>query len=368
MNDLCGQTIRGYELRELLGIGESFAVYRAYQPSVGREVAIKIIHPRYANHPDFIRRFETEAQLVARLDHLRIVPLYDYWREPDGAYLVMRFLRGGDLREALACGPWSVDRAIKLLDQIAEALTAAHRQGVIHRDIKPENILLDEEGNAYLTDFSIAIDMARATVAAQEGARAGSPAYISPEQAQDRPVSPQTDIYSLGVVLYEVLAGEHPFPNLPPTAQLLKHRTEPLPPLHDRRPDLPMAVNDVIQRATAKDPAERFPDAQSLAAAFRQATQKIKGYELIGQIGSGAFGDIYRARQPQVDREVAIKVIRPEYANQPDFIRRFEAEARLVAQLEHLHIVPLYDYWREPDGAYLVMRLMKGGSLEKVLD
>src|SRR5574341_1036036 len=235
-----GQEIRGYELRERIGAGGFGEVYRAYQPSVGREVAVKVILPQHANHPDFIRRFETEAQLVARLEHPHIVPLYDYWREPDGAYLVMRWLRSGSLRGALAeRGPWAVEAAARLLDHIAGALAAAHRQGVVHRDIKPENILLDEEGNAYLSDFGIAQDVAQATGLTEAEGVSGSLAYISPEQAQSKPVTAQSDLYSLGVVLYEVLTGEHPFPGVAPTTQLLKHLSEPLPLLRERRPELP---------------------------------------------------------------------------------------------------------------------------------
>src|SRR5215831_2164372 len=150
MQDLSGTVVKGYELRECIGSGGFGAVYRAYQSSIGREVAVKIILPRLANHPDFIRRFETEAQLIARLEHPHIIPLYDYWRDPEGAYLVMRWLRGGSLREALQSGPFGLEAAAIVLDQITGALASAHRNNVVHRDIKPANILLDEDSNAYL--------------------------------------------------------------------------------------------------------------------------------------------------------------------------------------------------------------------------
>jgi len=268
MSDSGGQTIRGYELRERIGAGGFGAVYHAHQPAVGREVAIKVILPQYANHPDFIRRFEAEAQLVARLEHPHIVPLYDYWREPDGAYLVMRYLRGGSLRAALERGPLPPERAAHLLDQIASALAVAHRVGVVHRDIKPDNIILDDDDNAYLTDFGIAKDISRSTGATEVDVVSGSLAYISPEQAKSEPLTPLADLYSLGVVMYEVLTGEHPFPDATPATQLLKHLTEPLPALH---PSLPPGLNQVIQRVTAKDARERYPDALAFAAAFRTA-------------------------------------------------------------------------------------------------
>jgi serine/threonine protein kinase len=148
--------------------------------------------PGLANQPEFIRRFENEAQLVARLEHLHIVPLYDYWRDPEGAYLVMRWLRGGSLKDALANGPYTLGAAALLLDQLASGLATAHAAGVIHRDLKPSNILLDEEGNAYLADFGIAKQLTdgggQATIA---GAVVGSPDYLSPEQARSQPVTSQ---------------------------------------------------------------------------------------------------------------------------------------------------------------------------------
>jgi WD40 repeat protein/serine/threonine protein kinase len=271
MENLVGQHIKGYELRETIGAGGFGAVYRAHQPLVGREVAIKIILPQYANHPDFIRRFEVEAQVIARLEHPHIIPLYDYWRDAEGAYLVMRFLRGGSLRATIKGNQMTLEAASKMLDHIAGALAVAHRQGVVHRDIKPDNILLDEEGNAYLTDFGIAKELGNeASNVTQADMVVGSPAYLSPEQVKSETVTPQSDIYSLGVVLYEVLTGQHPFPDAGVTALLIKHLQEPLPLVQDIREDVPAGVDEIIQRATAKDPAGRYPDAPSLAAAFRR--------------------------------------------------------------------------------------------------
>jgi hypothetical protein len=270
------QVVRGYELRERVGAGGFGAVYRAVQPTVGRDVAVKIILPEHASQPDFIRRFEVEAQLVARLEHPYIVPLYDYWREPNGAYLVMRYMRGGSLRAALSRGAYPPEAAARLIEQIAGALHAAHRQGIIHRDIKPENILLDEDGSAFLVDFGIAKDVS-APAETQTGVVSGSLAYISPEALQSQPLTPACDQYSLGVVLYEMLAGQHPFHELPPTSQLLKHLSEPLPLLSECCAHLPAALDSVIQRATAKDPAQRYPNILAFAAALHAALGGLEG-------------------------------------------------------------------------------------------
>ncbi len=236
------QALKGYDLREQIGAGGFGTVYLATQPGVGREVAVKIIRPEYANHPEFIRRFAAEAQLVARLEHPHIVPLYDYWRAGGCAYLVMRYIRGGSLRAALRAAPWPLDRCTRLLEQIAAALAFAHRHGVVHRDLKPANILLDEDGHAYLADFGIAKDLRAGDAAGptQAGAIVGSPEYLSPEQIKDEPVTPQTDIYSLGVLLYETLGGVHPFAGLPPVERLYKQLHASFPPLQALRPTSPL--------------------------------------------------------------------------------------------------------------------------------
>jgi WD40 repeat protein/serine/threonine protein kinase/DNA-binding winged helix-turn-helix (wHTH) protein len=270
--DLVGEPLRGYRLLEPIGEGVFGAVHRAFQPQFGREVAVKVIHPRLANDPEFIRRFEAEAQLVARLEYPHIVPLYDYWRDPDGAYLVMRYLRSGSLRSALATGSLGPDRAAAVIDQVALALTAAHREGVVHGDVKPANILFDEEGNAYLSDFGIAKDFAAAEDLVLP---AGSPDslayYLSPEEARGDPPTVRADVYSLGLVLYEMLAGQHPFADAPPEAVVEQHLAQPVPSVLTARPDLPAAVDEVIERATAKEPDSRYPDARVLAAALREA-------------------------------------------------------------------------------------------------
>jgi WD40 repeat protein/serine/threonine protein kinase len=268
---LVGRKIKGYELVEAIGVGSFGEVYRARQSYVNREVAIKIILAQYANQPEFIRRFESEAQLVARLEHPFIVPLYDYWREPSGAYLVMRFLRGGSLRDIVYDNPLDLDTIARILEQIGAALTVAHQNGVIHRDLKPANIMLDEAGNAYLTDFGIAKDLFQASDATLQGSLVGSPAYISPEQVRSEPVVPQSDIYSLGIMLYEMLTGKKPFPNESISGLLVKHLNDPLPNIRIERPQLREEINLVVQRATAKNYKNRYANPLQLAAAFRRA-------------------------------------------------------------------------------------------------
>lgn len=272
MENMDKKVIKGYELEELIGEGGFGAVYRAYQPLIGREVAIKIILPQHANRPDFIRRFESEAQLVARLEHPFIVPLYDYWREPDGAFLVMRWLRGGSIADDVRKnGPIDPQRASHILTQIGEALAVAHRQGIIHRDLKLDNMILDENGNAYLTDFGIAKDLGRNLNITQQDAILGSPAYLSPEQIKGEELTPQTDIYAMGIALFQMLTGELPFNETTAAALMYKHLSEPIPDITTQRSDLPPMVNLVLQKATTKDPEDRYSDIIAFVKDFRRA-------------------------------------------------------------------------------------------------
>jgi DNA-binding SARP family transcriptional activator len=276
------QGVRGYELQEQIGEGGYGTIHRARQPVIGREVSIKIIRQKYANDPDFIRRFEAEAQLVARLEHPYIVPLYDYWRDPEGAYLVMRYMRQGSLLTALQAGPWSPERTTNMLDQVAGALAVAHQRGVVHRDIKPGNILLDEAGNAYVADFGIAKDLTREEPLTVAGSVIGTVDYVSPEQILGEAVSPQTDIYSLGAVLYETLTGEKPFSG--EIANLLQsHLREPLPPVTASLPQVPAAIDTVLQKATDKEPANRYTSVLAMAEAFRRAVRGQQP-ELVGEL------------------------------------------------------------------------------------
>ncbi|MHB8747714.1 MAG: nSTAND1 domain-containing NTPase [Aggregatilineales bacterium] len=287
-SNLTGQVIKGYDLGELIGQGGFGAVYRAWQALVQREVAVKVVLPQFANQPDFVRRFEAEARLVARLESPAIVPLYDYWRDPDGAFLVLRFLRGGSLEAALKKdGAWTPEDADRLLDQITGALAIAHRNGIVHRDLKPANILLDEDRNAYLTDFGIAKNLRNSEDASdKEAGLTGTPAYMTPEQIRQEPVSPQTDIYSLGIVLYELLTGTQPYQGKNSTELLLKQLHEPLPP-RELSQNVPEGLYHAIERATQKSPARRYPDVRAMYAAFHHSVAGT-----VSASGSSASDDL----------------------------------------------------------------------------
>ncbi len=272
--ELTGQSVRSYDFEDLLGRGGFGVVYRARQSAVLREVAIKVILPKYANSPEFIRRFESEAQVVARLEHPHIVPLYDYWREPDSAYLVMRYLRSGSLRDLIEReGKLDTEVTSKVLGQVGSALTFAHRNGVVHRDIKADNILMDEDGNAYLSDFGIAKELGSEGIDSP-GGLVGTPAYLAPEQIRGEEAGPRSDVYAFGIMLYEMLSGTRPFADETLATLVYKHLNEPLPMIDQDELNLPPAFNAIIQRATAKDPEDRYPDAMALVREFQQALRQ----------------------------------------------------------------------------------------------
>ena len=275
MFDLAGKTVGKYRLVEKLGQGGMAQVYKAYQPDLDRYVAVKILHPHLTGDPDFNARFRREARAVAALEHPNIVRIYDFDAAEGLAFLVMECVEGTNLRTRLrdmAGRGELLDLAqvAHIVAALADALDYAHRQGVVHRDLKPSNILIDAEGRPVLNDFGIA-RMLDATAITDSGGTLGTPAYMSPEQGQGEPGDARSDIYALGVLLYQLCTGQVPFDADTPYAIILKHITAPLPPPRTLRPDLPEAVERVILKAMAKDPAGRFQTAGDMARAVRAA-------------------------------------------------------------------------------------------------
>ncbi|MCU0474574.1 MAG: serine/threonine protein kinase, partial [Anaerolineae bacterium] len=281
--NLTGQSLGQYELRELLGVGGMGAVYRAYQATLQREVAVKVLPLSLASEPGYVERFIREARTAGALEHPHIVRIYDYGTQGDITYLVMALLRGGSLsqriqqREEKGVTRPSLGEVAQMLSQIASALDYAHHEGVLHRDIKPANIMFDNQGRAYLSDFGIAKLMGANTALTGTGVAMGSPSYMPPEQWMGRELTPSADQYAMGVTVYQTVAGRLPF-EADSAAQLMyKHFNEDPTPLNITRTDLPAAVSIVLTRAMAKDPDKRFPNMTMFAQAFESAVEGNKG-------------------------------------------------------------------------------------------
>lgn len=285
-NELLGKTLGTCTLERLIGHGGMGAVYLARQQRPRRSVAVKVFLPGPAlddeARADFLARFRREADAIASLDHINIIPIYEYGEQNQQAYLVMPYISGGTLRQIINTrGPLPLNEALPLVEQIAEALDYAHKLGIIHRDIKPGNILFHADGRLLLADFGLAKILSETTLSAHDdapsishGAMIGTPEYISPEQALGKPIDRRTDVYSLGIVLFQMLTGRVPFAGSSPVATAVMH-TQSEPPLPSTiMPTITPEVEAVMLQAIAKSPAQRYATAGEFARALHVA---IKG-------------------------------------------------------------------------------------------
>jgi serine/threonine protein kinase len=286
-SSLVGRKLGIYQITDMLGQGGMATVYKGYRADIDRTVAIKVLPPHPGLNQEFIERFKLEARTIARLQHPHILPLYDYGAEDDILYLVMAYVEGGSLGNLIDRGPMPPKQVEPLLKQMSAALDYAHREGVIHRDIKPDNVLLDKEGNVLLADFGIVKlaggSSSRLTVT---GGLVGTPAYMSPEQGRGEDITGSADIYSLGVVVYEMLTGRQPYSADTPMQIIIKHMNEPVPSIRTVIEDLPASLDLVMQRALAKDPQTRYQTAAEFANDFTRAIhtdESVAGGQIVNQ-------------------------------------------------------------------------------------
>jgi serine/threonine protein kinase len=244
-------------------------VYLARQESMGRYVAVKVIHQAFAGDPSATERFQREAKIIAQLEHLHILPVYDFDSTHIPPYIVMRYMQAGTLKDIMQRTKLPLEDIAHIYTQIGSAVDYAHKQGVIHRDIKPANILVDIDGNAFLTDFGIAFLTEMGGSLTGTGSTVGTPGYMAPEQATSHQVTGQADVYSLGVVLFELLTGQPPFIGETPMSVLLKHINDTVPSVRTVDPTVDGKLDAILQKAMAKDPSERYQTAGDLANALR---------------------------------------------------------------------------------------------------
>lgn len=271
-NSLVGRSLGQYDIKELIGHGGMATVYRAEQSSIGRSVAVKVLNMHPGMDAQFVERFKLEAKTIGSLQNPHILPLYDYGTEAGILYLVMAFADAGSLADIMEDGPLSLRQVARTLDQVASALDYAHRRGIIHRDIKPANILLDGEHNALLADFGI-VKMLEGDARLTATGILGTPSYMSPEQGQGLEIDARSDIYSLAVMVFEMLSGKTPYQATTPLQVIVQHVNAPVPRLSDLGADFPAELTDVLFKAMAKDPNDRYQRATDFAQAFFSAIQ-----------------------------------------------------------------------------------------------
>jgi len=254
-------------------------VYQSTQVAVNRTVAIKVLPSTFMHDETFMTRFRQEAEVAAQLEHIHILPVYDFGEHDGIPYIVMRYLDGGTLRERTQQGPLDPLTTLNVIRQVAQALDYAHSRNVIHRDLKPSNIMLDSNDNAFLTDFGTAKLRDRSAQLTGSGI-VGTPAYMAPEQSMPGPLSPSVDIYALGVTLFEMITGNVPYSADTPIVQILMHIQHPVPSLHEYNPSIPDIVDEVVKTAMAKKPEERYETATELGEALAQAIRVSGGWSV----------------------------------------------------------------------------------------
>ena len=256
-----------YEIREELGQGGMATVYRAYDPLFEREVALKILKKELLANPQIRGRFERETKIIAKLEHAAIVPVHDVGHDKDQLFFVMRYMSGGSLSDRIPNKSMTFSEIAYIIQRVAAALDYAHDKGVIHRDLKPGNILFDEYNNPFISDFGIA-KISQSSIKLTSSGIIGTPTYMSPEQAQGEEVDGRSDIYSLGVILFEMLSGKTPYEATTPLGMAFKHAAEPVPHILKVNPDLPPGIETVIEKVMAKDRDQRYSTAVEFANDF----------------------------------------------------------------------------------------------------
>ena len=270
LNLMSPKNFSRYEIKAELGRGGMATVYRAYDPSFDREVALKVLPREFLHDPQFRDRFKREIKTVAKLEHPAIVPVYDVGEEDEQPFFVMRYMTGGSLSDWIKRGKFSLQDTARIIERLAEALSYAHAKGIVHRDLKPDNILFDNNGDPFISDFGVAKLEEAASTLTGSGV-VGTPAYMSPEQAQSDKTDSRSDIYGLGVIIFQMLIGKQPYEADTPMGVIVKHITEPVPEILDFDSDLSPEVDAIIKKAMAKNKEDRYSTAVELAKALNLA-------------------------------------------------------------------------------------------------
>ena len=332
-----------YEILKMLGEGGMGTVYKAKDTELDRLVALKVIRPEYANHPETIRRFKQELILARQITHRNVIRIFDLGIADSFKFITMDYVEGRDLSKILSeRGKFSIHEGCEIVRQICSGLEAAHSEGVVHRDLKPQNVMLDEQGRVYLMDFGLARSMELVGMT-RTGALIGTPTYMSPEQARGEKADVRTDIFALGVIFYEVLTGKRPYKDEPMMATLIRRTKELATPPCQVEPSVPQAISDIVMKCLQIKTDLRYQNAEDILRdlnavmpsqasgsqsasmgphAFSSGSFFGPRYRIESLLGEGGMGKVYKAQDGELSRTVALKLVRPELSSDPSSMDR----------------------------------------------
>jgi serine/threonine protein kinase len=371
---------RKYRILEEIGTGTVATVYLARNLATNDMVALKVMHAELTEEGQFLRRFRREARLLEKLDSPYAVRLLDYGEEEGLNFIALEYVPGRTVDQVLQDeGPLGVERALAIARQVAQCLADAGAVGIVHRDIRPANVMLAASDVVKVMDFGVAAGAGLSRLSSS--GVVGTPHYLAPELTEEERADIRADVYSLGVILFEMMTGERPYEAEDAASIVLKHLQEPIPSARPLNPEVPQEVDGLIARCLAKNPQERYLPLQLVRAITDSlgevevapgvegalAGQTLGHYQLLERIGRGGMATVYKAYQPSLDRYVAVKVLPTYLARDASFAARFQREARAIARLNHTNVLPVYDSGQEGDLNYIVMRYVEGGTLKEML-
>jgi len=373
-----------YEILMRLGEGGMGAVYQARDHELERMVALKVIRPELAGHPDILRRFKQELILARQVTHKNVVRIFDLGTADGRKFITMDFIEGRDLKSILnERGKLPVAEAVPIIQQVCSGLEAAHLEGVVHRDLKPQNIMLDDAGRVWLMDFGLARSMELAGLT-RTGVLMGTPDYMSPEQARAERVEAQSDLFSLGIIFFEMLTGQLPFQADTLMAKLLQRVQQRAVAVTEIEPAIPPEVSAVVSKCLEPDVKKRYRTVREILVDLESSSLPGAGtttslselgpgslfgprYRIESIIGEGGMGKVYRAHDSDLDRTVALKLVRPELAKDASSLQRFKQELLLASRISHRNILRIHDLGDVNGVKFISMAFVEGMDLHDLI-
>ena len=390
-----------YEILKRLGEGGMGAVYKARDHELDRLVALKVIRPELAGHPDILRRFKQELILARQVTHKNVVRIFDLGSADGRKFITMDYIEGRDLKSILVeRGKLPPSEVVPIFQQICRGLEAAHVEGVVHRDLKPQNVMVDDAGRVWLMDFGLARSMELSGLT-RTGVLMGTPDYMSPEQARAEKVDARSDLFSLGIIVYEMLTGRLPFLADTLMAKLLQRVQQNATPVTEIDPSIPARLGAVVSKCLERDVSKRYQtireilddllgDTQTLGSSSSSGTNSTPSgappgpsaislaelgpgsefgprYRIESVIGEGGMGKVYKAHDSDLDRTVALKLVRPELARDASSLQRFKQELLLASRISHRNILRIHDLGDVGGVKFISMAYIQGMDLHELI-